>query len=60
MTLDELIDRARELRGEADRLAADVRRDNRLDPDGINWKAEQLANAIDRGIRIVEGRETVE
>lgn len=60
MTLEDLIQRARELRGDADRLTADVRRDSEYDPEGIAWKAEQLANAIDRGIRLAEGRSSAD
>lgn len=56
MTLDDLIQRARDLRGDADRLAADTKRDVKYDNDSIAWKAGQLAEAIDRGIRIAEGR----
>lgn len=56
--LKELIERARALRSDADRLAADLRRDgDRNDGDDIEakWRAEQMANLIDKAVKVGEG-----
>jgi hypothetical protein len=56
--LKELIERARALRSDADRLAADLRRDgDRNDGDDLEakWRAEQMANLIDKAVKVGEG-----